>query len=103
MVAGRVAAVVLLLPSALRHVRRFRQPPTPLAQAVAIAAGAALGLILCLWATRQQMLALAVVLASLYPAVPTVLGLAMLHERVSRGQVVGLVGAGTATILLALG
>nr|WP_246113641.1 hypothetical protein [Streptomyces montanus] len=49
------------------------------------------------------MLALAVVLASLYPAVPTVLGLAMLHERVSRGQVVGLVGAGTATILLALG
>jgi drug/metabolite transporter (DMT)-like permease len=102
-VAGRVAAVFLLLPSALRHVRRFRQPPKPLAQAVAIGAGAALGLILYLWATRQQMLALAVVLASLYPAVPTVLGLAMLHERVGRRQVVGLVGAGAATILLALG
>ncbi|MEV7001794.1 hypothetical protein AB0N62_29445 [Streptomyces sp. NPDC093982] len=49
------------------------------------------------------MLAIAVVLASLYPAVPTILGLAMLHERVTRAQVTGLVSAAAAIILLTLG
>jgi drug/metabolite transporter (DMT)-like permease len=49
------------------------------------------------------LLAVAVVLASLYPALPVILGLALLHERLSRKQVVGLVGAGVATVLLSLG
>lgn len=102
-VAGRVAAVVVVLPGVLRNVPQFRQSPKPLVQAVVIGAGAALGLILYLWATRLQMLALAVVLASLYPAIPTVLGLSMLHEKVSRRQLVGLVSAGTAIVLLTLG
>ncbi|MFI6276965.1 EamA family transporter [Streptomyces sp. NPDC050988] len=102
-VAGRVTAVVLLLPSAWRYRSRFRQAPWPLAQAVVIGAGAALGLVLYLWAAQQQMLALAVVLASLYPAIPTVLGLALLNEKVSRWQVSGLLGAGGAVVLLTLG
>jgi drug/metabolite transporter (DMT)-like permease len=102
-VAGRVAAVVVVLPGVWRHGPQFRQSPKALVQAVVIGAGAALGLILYLWATRLQMLALAVVLASLYPAIPTVLGLAMLHEKVSRRQLVGLVSAGTAIVLLTLG
>ncbi|GAB2969717.1 DMT family transporter [Streptomyces pseudoechinosporeus] len=102
-VAGRVAAVVVVLPGVWRHVPKFRQSPKPLVQAAVIGAGAALGLILYLWATRQQMLALAVVLASLYPAIPTVLGLVMLNERVSPRQVVGLVSASAAIILLTLG
>ncbi|GAA3787127.1 hypothetical protein ACFS5L_05040 [Streptomyces phyllanthi] len=46
---------------------------------------------------------LAVVLASLYPAVPTVLGLTLLGERATRGQAVGLVGAAAAIVLLTLG
>jgi drug/metabolite transporter (DMT)-like permease len=70
---------------------------------VLIGAGAALGLILYLWATRLQMIAAAVVLASLYPAVPTVLGLAVLRERVTRGQAIGLVGPAAAVVLLSLG
>jgi drug/metabolite transporter (DMT)-like permease len=73
------------------------------AQALLVGAGAALGLILYLLATRRQMLALAVVLASLYPALPVVLGIAVLRERVARRQAVGLLGAAAAIVLLTLG
>ena len=68
-----------------------------------VGAGAALGLILYLLAAQRQLPAVAVVLASLYPALPVILGLALLHERLSRKQVVGLAGAGVATVLLSLG
>ncbi|WEO92783.1 hypothetical protein A6P39_000840 [Streptomyces sp. FXJ1.172] len=66
-------------------------------------AGAALALILYLLATQRQMLAVAVVLASLYPALPVILGRTVLHEQVDRRQVAGLLGAAAATVLLALG
>ncbi|MFJ8790550.1 EamA family transporter [Streptomyces sp. NPDC102462] len=98
--AGRLAAVAVLLPTALRH---RGVPATHRAQAILTGAGAALALMLYLLATRQQMLAVAVVLASLYPALPVILGLSVLHERVDRGQVAGLLGAAAATVLLALG
>ncbi|MEV4685699.1 EamA family transporter [Streptomyces kurssanovii] len=101
--AGRLAAVALLVPSAWRHAAEFRRPARLQGQALIIGAGAALALILYLWAAQQQMLAVAVVLASLYPAVPTVLGLALLGERVTRWQVTGLVSATAAVVLLALG
>ncbi|MET9090110.1 EamA family transporter [Streptomyces sp. NPDC004237] len=101
--AGRLAAVLLLLPGALRQVPRFRRPPGLLAEAVAIGAGAAFALILYLRAAQLQMLAVAVVLASLYPALPTVLGVAVLRERLTRAQVTGLVGAAAAIVLLTLG
>ncbi|WP_409235214.1 EamA family transporter [Streptomyces sp. PA5.6] len=101
--AGRAAAVLLLLPNACRHAAAFRQPARLSGLAVLIGAGAALGLILYLWAAQQQMLAIAVVLASLYPAVPTVLGVATLGERVTRAQTTGLVGAVVAIVLLTLG
>lgn len=100
---GRLAAVLLLLPNTWRHTPEFRQPARLLAWAVLIGAGAALGLILYLWATQQQMLAIAVVLASLYPAVPTALGITVLRERVTRAQMVGLISAAAAVILLSLG
>ncbi|CAM5305624.1 DMT family transporter [Streptomyces canus] len=101
--AGRVAAVLVLLPAAARNPRRLRLPPVRAVQAVLVGAGAALGLILYLLAAQRQLLAVAVVLASLYPALPVILGLALLHERLSRKQVVGLAGAGVATVLLSLG
>ncbi|MEU0941563.1 EamA family transporter [Streptomyces canus] len=101
--AGRVAAVLVLLPSAARHPRRLHLPPVRAVQAVLVGAGAALALILYLLAAQRQLLAVAVVLASLYPALPVILGLALLHERLSAKQVVGLVGAGMATVLLSLG
>lgn len=100
---GRLAAVLLLLPAVWRHAPEFRRSAVSSGWAVLIGAGAALGLILYLWATRLQMLAVAVVLASLYPAVPTVLGLAVLREKVTRAQAVGLVSSAGAVILLSLG
>ncbi|MEU6183626.1 EamA family transporter [Streptomyces coeruleorubidus] len=101
--AGRVAAVLVLLPDAARHARRLKLPPGRCVQALLIGAGAALGLVLYLLAAQRQLLAVAVVLASLYPALPVILGLALLHERVSRRQALGLLGAGAATVLLTLG
>ncbi|MFC8144541.1 EamA family transporter [Streptomyces paradoxus] len=93
----------MLLPDAARHARRLRLPPVRCVQAVLTGAGAALGLVLYLLAAQRQLLAVAVVLASLYPALPVVLGLALLHERISRRQAAGLLGAGIATVLLTLG
>ncbi|MEU0200087.1 MULTISPECIES: EamA family transporter [unclassified Streptomyces] len=101
--AGRVAAVLVLLPDAARHARRLRLPPVRCLQAVLVGAGAALGLVLYLLAAQRQLLAIAVVLASLYPALPVVLGLALLRERLSRRRLLGLLGAGVATVLLTLG
>ncbi|MCD7438172.1 DMT family transporter [Streptomyces lincolnensis] len=101
--AGRVAAVLVLLPGAARHPDRLRVPPRQGLQALLIGAGAALGLVLYLLAAGQQLLAVAVVLASLYPALPVLLGLALLHERVGRRQTAGLLGAAVATVLLSLG
>ncbi|GHH36198.1 EamA family transporter [Streptomyces candidus] len=101
--AGRLAAIVVLSPSAVRYAGHFRQPLARQAQAFGIGAGAAIGLGLYLLAAQQQMLAIAVVLASLYPAIPTVLGLTVLHEKVTRAQAVGLAGAAGAVVLLTLG
>ncbi|MDX3515115.1 EamA family transporter [Streptomyces caniscabiei] len=103
MVAGRAAAVVLLAPGLWRRAGRFRQPVTVWASAAAIGAGAALALILYLWAAQRQLVSVVVVLASLYPAVPTVLGLTLLHERVNFRQTAGLVGALIAILLLTSG
>ncbi|MDK1346709.1 EamA family transporter [Streptomyces sp. 378] len=101
--AGRVAAVLVLLPDVARHARRLKLPPVRCVQSVLIGAGAALGLVLYLLAAQRQLLAVAVVLASLYPALPVVLGLVLLHERIGRRQAAGLLGAGVATVLLTLG
>lgn len=101
--AGRMAAVLVLLPVAARHPGRLRLPPLRALQALLVGAGAALGLIPYLLAAQRQLPAVAVVLASLYPALPVILGPALLHERLSRMQLAGLVGAALATVLLSLG
>ena len=53
-------------------------------------------------ATRQQLLAVAVVLTALYPVVPVLLGLTVLRERVTATQTAGLGLAGAAVGLIAL-
>lgn len=102
-VAGRIAAVLVLLPGAARRPGLLRLPARPCVQALLIGAGAAPGLVLHLLAARRRVLAVAVVLASLRPALPVVLGLAVLHEHVSRRQAAGLSGAALATVLLTVG
>ena len=46
-------------------------------------------------------LAIAAILASLYPVVTTVLATVVLRERVTRGHVIGIVAAGAAVVLIA--
>jgi drug/metabolite transporter (DMT)-like permease len=98
--AGRVTALLTVLPLVLATHAPIRIRPSRLAGCVATGAAAALALGCFLFAARQQLLAVAVVLSSLYPVVPVILGLTALHERLTRRQVVGLFGAAAAIALL---
>jgi len=71
--------------------------------AAGIGACATLALVAYLLATREQLLSIAVVLSSLYPAIPVLLGLTVLRERLNRAQLTGLAAAGVAIALLTLG
>jgi drug/metabolite transporter (DMT)-like permease len=57
---------------------------------------------LFLFATRQGLLSIVAVLTSLYPAVTIGLAAIVLRERVARVQLVGLLAAGVAVVLIAL-
>jgi len=95
-VAGRVAAAAVVAPAAWRK---------PFAGLGAAATGmlAALALVCYLLATRQQLVTVAVVLSSLYPVVPVLLGITVLRERLSKGQVIGLIAAALAIGVLVTG
>ncbi|MFD4557851.1 EamA family transporter [Streptomyces sp. NPDC058469] len=74
------------------------------AWAATVAAGAlgTLAIVLYLEATRQQLMAVATVLAALYPAIPVLLALVLLKERLNRHQAAGLACAALAIGLIAL-
>ncbi|MDQ1032701.1 drug/metabolite transporter (DMT)-like permease [Streptomyces umbrinus] len=101
--AGRLAAVITLLPLAAPTRKRPRITTRNLVGAVATGMTAALALILYSQAVRQQLTVIAVALSSFYPAIPVLLGITLLRERLGRIQVTGLVAAGVAIALLALG
>jgi drug/metabolite transporter (DMT)-like permease len=110
--AGRLTAVITVLPAALAPARSRRPnaqprlPGLPLPYAAGAAATglvAALALVLYLLATRQQLLVIAVVLASLYPVIPVLLALTVLRERPTWLQAAGLLGAAAAIGLLTAG
>jgi drug/metabolite transporter (DMT)-like permease len=101
--AGRVAAVVILAPVLARARNVWPVTVRDTAKAALIGAGAALGLTLYLFATREQLLAVAVTLASLYPAIPVLLGIFVLHERLTLRRGIGLAAAGVAVVLLSSG
>jgi drug/metabolite transporter (DMT)-like permease len=63
---------------------------------------AAVALAAYLVAARTEFVTVAVVLSSLYPLVPAVIGVALLGERLSRGQLLGLAVATGAAVLIAL-
>jgi drug/metabolite transporter (DMT)-like permease len=62
---------------------------------------AGLALVCFLYATRSELVTVAVVVASLYPVVPVILSVTVLRERLSRAQGVGLVAAMAATVMIA--
>ncbi|WP_207936489.1 EamA family transporter [Actinomadura sp. KC216] len=97
--AGRVAAVLTIAP--MLWTPGFRLPTGRLAFWSAANGGLAAAALVCyLLATREQLVVIAVVLSSLYPVVPVLLGVTALRERLSAAQAAGLVGAGAAVLLL---
>lgn len=98
--SGRVAALLTVAPLVLASGRGLRMPRAHAAGAAGTGAIAALALVCYLLAVQQQLAVVAVVLSSLYPAVPVLLGLTLLRERLTPRQVAGLLGAGAATVLL---
>jgi drug/metabolite transporter (DMT)-like permease len=101
--AGRLAACLALLPLVIPTRVPALLPPRLSLAAAANGALTAVALTLYLLATRQQLLAIAVVLSSLYPAVPVLLGLTVLRERLNRSQLAGMIAAAAAVALLTAG
>lgn len=97
--AGRVAAVLAIAPMMRSPGRRRPDRQTTLWSAVTGGVAAA-ALVCYLLATREQLVVIAVVLSSLYPVVPVLLGVTALRERLSAAQTAGLVGAGVSVVLL---
>ncbi|MFD7505863.1 EamA family transporter [Streptomyces sp. NPDC059850] len=95
-----VAVILALLPAAGATMRLPRRAAVTAAGAGALGT---LATVLYLLATRQELLSVAVVLSALYPAVPVLLALTVLRERITRAQAAGLLGAGVALGLIALG
>ncbi|MPV36620.1 DMT family transporter [Georgenia subflava] len=103
-VAGRVTAVLVVLPMARRTGTGLRTLPVSVSLAAVATGGmAALGLTLYMLATREQLMTIAVVLSSLYPVLPVLLGITVLRERLTARRSLGLAGAAVAVVLITLG
>jgi drug/metabolite transporter (DMT)-like permease len=101
--AARVLATSTIAVLALRTGARLRLPRSLVLPACTVGAAGSLGIALYLMATQQQLLTLVTVLAALYPAIPVLLALVFLHERVAHRQVLGLLLAGGAIGAISLG
>lgn len=101
--AGRFAAAAAISPFVWSKTAAWRLSWQRFVLAAATGVTAALALTLYMFATRQQIAVVAVVLSSLYPAIPVLLGVWLLRERLAWQQTAGLLAAGTAIALLAVG
>jgi drug/metabolite transporter (DMT)-like permease len=102
LVASRLASVITILPLAVRAHARLPADRRLLLAAVASGAIGTLAIVFYTLATREQLLAVAVVLTALYPVIPVLLGLTLLRERLTWAQTAGLGLAGAAVCLIAL-
>ncbi|WP_211352344.1 EamA family transporter [Nocardioides albertanoniae] len=102
-VASRVASVAVIGLLVVGNLPALKVPPKIVVAAVGAGVLGTLALVLYSLATQQQLVSLAVVLTALYPAIPVILGMIFLEERLSTLQVVGLILAGAAITLITLG
>jgi drug/metabolite transporter (DMT)-like permease len=102
-VAGRCAAALAILPLLWSSDGARGLPPRLVPWAALTGGLAALALVCYMLATRLQLVAVAVVLSSLYPAIPVLLGVTVLRERLCRAQAAGLAGVAAAIVLLTAG
>lgn len=105
LVPGQFVSVVLLAPLAVRGLRRAAPSPRRTAVVLTIVTGilSATSNLLFLAATGHGQLAIVAVLAALYPAVTVLLARAFLAEHWTRTQVVGLLAAVVAIVLVSAG
>jgi drug/metabolite transporter (DMT)-like permease len=101
--AARVLAAATIAALALHSHAHLRLPRSLVLPGCTVGAAGSLAVVLYLMATQHQLLTLATVLAALYPAVPVVLAMLFLRERVATRQVVGLLLAGGAVAAISLG
>lgn len=100
--ASRAASVVVIVVLIAGTRPALRMPVRWAGAAVGAGIAGSVAIVLYWVATHQQLVAVATVLAALYPAIPVVLALVVLRERVGRWQTIGLCGAAAAIALLAL-
>ncbi|WP_348771324.1 EamA family transporter [Streptomyces sp. RKND-216] len=94
LLGNRAAALLVLVPLFVRRPQRLRMP----ARMVWACSGAGVlgmsAITLYTLAPRKQSLSLTVVLTATYPAIPVLLGVTVLRERLTRPQVLGLAPGG---------
>ncbi|GAA4544350.1 DMT family transporter [Pseudonocardia xishanensis] len=106
--AGRLAAVLIVGVLAATMMRRTSADPDEHGRTRYVLAAAGSGILAAVAlaayasAAQSEFVTVAVVLSSLYPLVPALVGLAFLGERLSRRQVLGLVIALTGAALIAV-
>jgi drug/metabolite transporter (DMT)-like permease len=102
LVFSRLASVLAILPLAASRPARLLIPLRPAVLSLGAGSLGTVAIVLYTLAAWQQLLSLTVVLTALYPAVPVLLAMTVLRERLSRPQVAGLVCAGSSIALISL-
>ncbi|MFJ6392947.1 GRP family sugar transporter [Streptomyces sp. NPDC091972] len=101
-VLSRVVSVAVIAAVLRSYGAGWKLTGRPWVATLAAGALGTLAIVLYLEATRQQLMAIATVLSALYPAIPVLLALALLKERLNRRQAAGLACAALAIGLIAL-
>ncbi|MFD7713248.1 EamA family transporter [Streptomyces sp. NPDC059785] len=102
LVTSRAASVLTLLPLVVRRPVRLHMSPRPAWGSVGAGLLGTTAIALYTLAAREQLLSVAVVLTALYPAIPVLLGVTVLRERLTRARTLGLVCAAAAIALISL-
>lgn len=102
-VAGRLAATLTIAGLMTPSHSSWRLPTRLIPAAAATGAIAALALVFYLVSTREQLVVIAVVLSSLYPAIPVIMGILALREKLNLYQAAGIVGAAAAIGFITIG
>lgn len=102
-VLTRAVSVLAILPLAVGVGAPLRPRAGAAGRAMAVGVIGTAAALLFLVSTRQGLVSVNSVLASMYPVVTVVLGILVLRERLTRSQAVGLGFAGAACALCALG
>lgn len=102
-VLTRAVSVVVILPLAFAAGARLRQDGRTAVKAMLVGSVGTLAAALYLLSTRFGQVSISAVVASMYPAITVLLGVAVLRERITRSQGVGLGCAALAFSLCALG